>query len=716
MSSVLPLKVKPVLWCVLATVVFLLHASCYLYFFVDDEGITLVYARNLLNGLGLTYASADGPTEGYSNFLHVFTMASLLFLVELAGLHRMWAFVAGGALALASGIAVVALLWTVCRRLGLSVLAATTGALLVALSGPLAVWSNSSLETVPFALAFLGLVATTLPVITRPWLTALVAIVLILLRVDGVFFVVVWLGARALASDAATRRVLVTRVAPAVFAAGCTYLLWRVWYFGDWLTLPMQTKVAHKLFDTDATVVWRDPAGYLLPFVRHAGWPLLFGLATIVAAGFWRNGRRAAVWTCGLAVVVLLTYVAAVGDWMFGYRFTVALIAPLAILCAYAVGSIERLAPRGVVLVVVVVLAGATFAAVRFERRYEVVTGKTSFWKRPSLDPARRFGEYYVLLKAVEPLVVPGMRIAVHEAGFVPFVLGLENVDMLGLTSEFVGSLPSRDAVFTDVGRYYPLTGEPAHHAVHAYLIYRDPDVVIARQSWMRTANHGRLPLDLLDARYQLAAETNSFAIYRRRPGVPGVRTNADEFLENLAHPAYASVVAVNGVTIPASDAAAQVPSLWQGQGHDVNINPRWSLHVELQHATPIHEIYINGTAPGEAVSVEVLLRGKDRADSQRWSEAIAAGAPWTFARLVAGRGAIEAVDVRLTSVSGRPVRLNLQAVRMMGQTPALRDHLLEHDVPSVAETGKPLGYTSMPTARISARALLVSTTPGLSR
>src|SRR5215203_4944176 len=71
-------------WCPLAIVVlFLVHASCYLYFFVDDEGITLVYARNLLRGFGLTYAVSEGPAEGYSNFLHVLVMAGLLRTTQL---------------------------------------------------------------------------------------------------------------------------------------------------------------------------------------------------------------------------------------------------------------------------------------------------------------------------------------------------------------------------------------------------------------------------------------------------------------------------------------------------------------------------------------------------------------------------------------------------------------------------------------------------------
>lgn len=682
----LPTPARPAWFAILAALVFLIHAIGYLYFFVDDEGITLVYAESLIEGRGLTYAAAEGPTEGYSNFLHIFTMAGLLALVDLAGLHRVWAFVAGGLFSLACGVALVLLFWHVCRRLGLSTLASTTAALLVALSGPLAVWSNSSLETVPFALAFLALIWTTLPSVRSPWATTVVAAIVMLLRVDGVLFAAVWLGARVLAGDAATRRLVLTRVVPAIAAIGGAYVVWRVWYFGGWLTLPLQTKVAHKLVDADATVVWRDSAGYLLPFIRHAGWPILFGLVTIIAAWFWRNGRRTAVWTCGLAVVVLLAYIGVVGDWMFGFRFAVPLVAPAALLCAYAIAGVQRVLPRVAALVAVAAIAAAASAAVRFEQRYATAQRKPSFWAEPSLDPARRFGEYYEILRTVEPLISPGATIAFHEAGFVPFMLDdVENVDMLGLTSRFVGGLPSRDAVFTDVGRYYPLTREPAHHAVHAYLIHRAPELVIARQTWMRQANHGRLPPAILDGYYGLIAETSSFAVYRRAEGAVPPALEADAFLENVAHPAYASTVAVNGRTIPADDAAEQVPSLWQGRGHAVHVDPRWTLHVDPEADVPVHGLYIEGTPPSDDVSVDVWLRGVDGVAPRRFSAVVRAGTPLMFAQALDGHGPIETIDVRLFSLTGRPVSLVLRAVRVMGQTPKLREHLQEHGVPDAA-------------------------------
>ena len=62
----------------LVPLLFLAHAANYLYFFVDDEAIPLVFARHLLEGKGLVYNSFEGRVEGYSDFLHVLLSAFYL--------------------------------------------------------------------------------------------------------------------------------------------------------------------------------------------------------------------------------------------------------------------------------------------------------------------------------------------------------------------------------------------------------------------------------------------------------------------------------------------------------------------------------------------------------------------------------------------------------------------------------------------------------------
>ena len=66
-----------------ACVLFLAYAGCFLYFFVDDEAIPLVYAHNLLRGRGTSSTrSLEGRVEGYSDFLHVLWSTVLLTIVR----------------------------------------------------------------------------------------------------------------------------------------------------------------------------------------------------------------------------------------------------------------------------------------------------------------------------------------------------------------------------------------------------------------------------------------------------------------------------------------------------------------------------------------------------------------------------------------------------------------------------------------------------------
>jgi hypothetical protein len=659
---------------------FLLHASAYLYFFVDDEGITAVYARNLIEGRGFVYAASAGPAEGYSNFLHVFVIAAILALVEAAGLEGWWVFVAGGFVSLACGALLVALVWNLSGRLGVAGLPRLTSTVVLALSGPLAVWSNSALETVPFALAFMTLIASTLPDIRRPVLTAAAAIVVMLMRADGALFAFTWLGARWIAGDHRARRVVARGVVPVCLGVALIYMAWRVWYFGSWLPLPLETKVAHKLASTDGAVVETVRSTYVRAWATRAGWPLLLGLIPAALALARRSARdRVLAALCGV-LVGLFAYVALVGDWMFGFRFVVPLLAPLALVGGLGLARFTT-TPAIVRVAAALAIGCGAIAAARFLDFYQRDQGKAVFWTAPSLDPAQRFGEYYEALQAVRPFVSAGDRIAYHEAGFVPFLLDVENVDMLGLTSPFVGRAPTVDAIFTDVGRYYPLTHEPAHHAVHAYLVHQQPALIVVRTRWMRSANRGRIPPQILRGYFELVHETPMFVLYRRssRPSNPD-RIAAGGFLENLAHPAYAARIAINDARVTPGGAIEAVPSLWLSTGHEVVAGPEWTLHVDPRESAPVHELYIEGHAPPEDVRLEIRLAAAGR-PTLRFEHVARAGQPLLFEHRLVERHPIDTVEIRFTSLGPAAARFHLRAIRVMGQTAALRRHLTTHGI-----------------------------------
>ena len=91
-----------------ACLVFAGYAASFLYFFVDDEAIPLVYARNLLRGRGLVYTVLEGRVEGYSDFLHVLWSAVLLALTHAFGLPLLAPLLIGKLVSVAAAFGVIA--------------------------------------------------------------------------------------------------------------------------------------------------------------------------------------------------------------------------------------------------------------------------------------------------------------------------------------------------------------------------------------------------------------------------------------------------------------------------------------------------------------------------------------------------------------------------------------------------------------------------------
>ena len=228
--------------------IFVIHALHYAYFFVDDEGIAFVFARNLLRGRGLVYNSFEGRVEGYSNFLQVLVSTVWLQLAAITGLGRLAPFFMGKAVSLAAGVGAVMLAGTVLgrrpdiRRPGLA-----AGLAFLVLFPPLAVWSCSSLE-----MASVTLLVTIMTIALLEggpaWDRALAAAscLLVLLRIDGFVFVTALIAPAWLAAGPERRRTL-ARLAVPILTTLTVYHAWRVWYFGDWLPCPLVAKVLYKL-------------------------------------------------------------------------------------------------------------------------------------------------------------------------------------------------------------------------------------------------------------------------------------------------------------------------------------------------------------------------------------------------------------------------------------------------------------------------------------
>ena len=666
---------------VLFVAVLLLHAANYGYFFVDDEAIPYVYAQNLLNGNGLTYDSFEGPVEGYSNLLLVFEATAMLEAARLLGLSKMSVFAAGKLVSLCAGAGIIAAAFLTLRKVPrIRVEGLVAGLSFLALAGPLAVWCCSSLEEVTFGFVIASLLYRLVVHVTGGRLTkgaAAFAAAAVLLRIDGVLYVTVVAGMFLLVANRAQRKALWTGLVLPSLAVFALYQAWRVWYFGEWLSMPIYAKVLYKL-NLSPNLVTKPPAhNYAVAFLDLYG---LIPFALLSLAWLAHHRDRLAL-ACLLATAALLAYLALVGDWMFGFRFFVPVLPLLALLVAYSISALADRVPRGGWVAVAACIAWFSTVALAFNADYQRSEHHDSWLLHPTLNPRRHFSRYYSLVEETRGYVRAGDVLAYNQAGLLAFLSGVNNIDSLGICTKFFAKLPTTDVAFTEVGRYEPLTNKPALHAGQAYLLYRAPRLVIEPVDLLQKANANRIPGEVLAGRYRLlfvdAVRQNAVYIRTDR-SVGEFRTEPRRFLENLAHVSHLKTASVNGVPVDPTSFMRAFPWLREG---DARFTVGASHVVELEFSSEdisAYEFHIDAIASSRPVRVSVMLRSHDGRVGYRTSFDLRAGEVRDFREYLREAVTASRLTLEFAATASDPARVLLSDVRLQGQTRALAAYVRE--------------------------------------
>src|SRR5205085_7376559 len=211
---------------------------------------------------------------------------------------------------IAAGAGVIVVTARVLWRDGVRLPGIAAGVAFLTLAGPLAVWSCSSLETVPFALLTIGFLGALLAGARR--LAIALGIAAVLLRIDGVVYVFA-LGL-AVASAHARYRGNVRTVLAFVAAAAVGFHGWRYLYFGSLMSAPLAAKVWYHLAGPRHAMLKPPDVPYLVAFLRLYAFPAAGVLAAAAIVARRSPAARAAV----VALIVLGVYVQFVGYWMFG--------------------------------------------------------------------------------------------------------------------------------------------------------------------------------------------------------------------------------------------------------------------------------------------------------------------------------------------------------------------------------------------------------------
>lgn len=457
------------LWVATSVVVFgtllWLNSRRYLPFLADDTLISLRYAERFLAGQGLTWT--DGaPVEGYSNLLWILVVAvigslgvDLVFTARLLGVASMLllAFVVAKGSAASRSVAPL---------LGLA---------LMAMLGPVAVWTIAGLETPLVALLLCVALIPVLNVVggdhaeplPPPIASAVSFGLLCLTRPDAPLFVIGTLATVALCEmrrgtgpDATLKVALHWRwfawlaVVPAGFVLA--QLAFRLAYYGEWVPNTALIKLAFTAKRVE------DGLGYVLEGLRELR-PFGELSVILIVVGSFHREARAKLAVLSVNALLWIAYVAFIGGDIFpAWRHLVPLIVLMTLSVIVTLEVLEqrrRVLVRAVAPVAVAALCAFFWRGQMDEKGNHYAITERWEWNGQALG---------LLLK--DAFGRSDALVAVTAAGCIPYWSRLNALDMMGLNDHHIAHHPP-----PDLGQ-----GHLGHEHVNVdYILGREPDLIV---------------------------------------------------------------------------------------------------------------------------------------------------------------------------------------------------------------------------------------------
>lgn len=434
-----------------------LHAYSYKIFQPDDAFIYLVYVKSFLDGNGLTYNGV--LVEGFSSALWTILVARLAWL----GVDPLFASKLIG--------------WTAYLSIGLMLFSTnrifknikiSTNLLTLSLffSFPaLALWASGALETLLYAALifaaslfyfrarFLSLESNSFMIsgvlfglisLTRPEGFALIGVVF-------VFELIMFLHKKQLAVNGVLRL---------IFAYGIitiSIFLLRHTLYGEWFPNTVSAKTGNLL--------WQIQIGYnyIISFLINY-W--LFVLYYVMAFGYVILNRKVAereyffallsfVVICGYSLFTLMVG----GDWMLGWRFLIPTIPFYVITIGIAFGKVRW--------VLAMVMSVPLLIFLLFDS-YSLHSRAMSQASSDTGDIL--MGKYIKTLN-----LSPKEKIAVIDAGAIPYFSGQPTIDMIGLNDRYISKI--KGGFLQKYDNQYVLDQNPKIIQFHTKYVNKNGDV-----------------------------------------------------------------------------------------------------------------------------------------------------------------------------------------------------------------------------------------------
>ena len=390
-----------------------LYAPC------DDAYIFFVYAKNFVQGNGLTYNGV---------FVQGFTSVLWTVMLAVFGLTGIPIHVLGEVLSSLSGLFALGATYYLGRSLSLNRLTSLWLVLLLAVTGDFVFYTTVGLEQVLYtglvALSAAMVISPRAPEITSKIVFPVVLALMILTRPEGflvcaLLLVILALPGRCIRQAVKSSLIVLILLVP-------VFILLRT-YYGYWLPNTYYVKSNAGLANLPAG--WQ----YLLESLPRYAAVLITGL---LSAGLWmfRSGIRSAVKPLLLLVVVVIWLVNVVvqgGDNLVGGRMIIPIL-PL------AYGMLFYFLPRvrlPFLLSIVCLLCLATVVLYNID---EKVASSRDQWRKTSV--VRRQAGIYL-----REHFDPGTTVALNAAGIIPYYSELPTIDMLGLNNKHIAHHGKRD-------------------------------------------------------------------------------------------------------------------------------------------------------------------------------------------------------------------------------------------------------------------------------
>jgi hypothetical protein len=439
---------------------------------VDDAGISFAYAKNLANGVGLTTWPGEPPVEGFSNFFWT------LILSFFHWIHLFDPTLTPKIISITLVFLLFIFNHQLSKKITQSFIPGLFANLLIACNAPFIIWTNSGLENALYVFLMIGLLLQIIQFFEKPKTSSLIGasiltFLIAITRPEGIIYAAIFPICWMLKKQSI--KYLLTYVGLVSILFG-SFLIFRYFYFNDWLPNTYYIKYHHSTVDAS---LW-DKIEYFTYAIggRWARWLIILNLIfSIYIALKLKTNKTSYLTLLVTYLITILNFFILPNDWMHELRFAT----PFIVITYIVLGSNVYLFLEKYIVSHPAIKIVATFFSISFigYSAYHFHIRLNDFRKDPTLSFAQvkqRFADPFN--DCNKQLQLKDATILLPDAGASLYYLNMQVYDAVGLCDKNIrikrneGPESLRNYIFNELQpTFIHLHGKWAE----LYNIYEDP-------------------------------------------------------------------------------------------------------------------------------------------------------------------------------------------------------------------------------------------------